>query len=209
MAALGGLLLLVSLFLDWFKPDAREAVTAWTVFEALDLVLAAAAICALLVLASLFLRDIGLRPRILLPLGALAFLVVLSQLIDPPPAVNGDETETETGVWLALAGSALMLAGAILSAARVSLAVAPRADEAAATPAAPDPASDPRAVEQAARIEASENEPVVQAELYPEEARAEPLGSEDPEPWSAAPDDDTAPLPESQQMPPPDRGQGA
>ncbi|MEA2356409.1 MAG: hypothetical protein QOD61_2538, partial [Solirubrobacteraceae bacterium] len=42
VAAVGGLLLLVSLFLDWYTL-ATFTVTAWTAFEVWDLVLAALA----------------------------------------------------------------------------------------------------------------------------------------------------------------------
>jgi hypothetical protein len=130
MAALGGLLLVVSLFLDWFEIDeAAEGLSAWDAFEVWDLVLAGAGLAAIAVLAGTARAEFPLRPRALLPLGVLAFVVVVSQLIDSPPAA-GEESSVDTGVWLALAGAALMLAGAILSFARVSLSVVAREDAA-------------------------------------------------------------------------------
>jgi hypothetical protein len=212
LAALGGLLLLISLFLDWYEEDVSgEKATAWNVFEVLDLVLAASALAALLVLVGLFARSLPLAPRSLLPLGALAFIVAGSQLIDPPPIVDQDAS-VEAGAWLALAGSALMLAGAIMSFARVSLAFAPRDDlpppapgSGASDPVGPPPPAgaaaeppppDPRDVERSAQAEARANEPAVQDELYPEAERREPLGSDDPEPWTAAPEADTKSLEE-------------
>jgi hypothetical protein len=51
-------------------------------------------------------------------------VIVLSQLINHPPAGIGDDVET--GLWLGLGGAALMLAGAILSTARIAIAVEPR-----------------------------------------------------------------------------------
>ena len=127
IAALGAILLLVSLFLDWYSRDGDfdGDLSAWTAFEVLDLVLAGLALAALMVLV----RELGarlpgadgLRARLLLPLGALALLIVVSQLINHPPAGIG--RDPDVGIWLALAGSALMLAGALLAAARVSLAV--------------------------------------------------------------------------------------
>src|SRR5262245_65609354 len=60
LVAIGAVLLLVSLFIDWYKPGGD----AWAVFESLDLVLAAAAICGLLAVAPRF----GTRgPRCALP----------------------------------------------------------------------------------------------------------------------------------------------
>ena len=46
VAAVGALLLLVSLFLDWYG-DGREGYSAWTLFELIDLVLAAIALLTL------------------------------------------------------------------------------------------------------------------------------------------------------------------
>jgi hypothetical protein len=212
LAALGGLLLLISLFLDWYEEDVSgEKATAWNVFEVLDLVLAASALAALVVFAGLFAHRLPLAPRSLLPLGVVAFVVAGSQLIDPPPIVDEDSS-VEAGAWLALAGSALMLAGAIMSFARVSLAFAPREDlpapvpgsgatgpAGAAPPAEGTPAPDPRDVERSAQAEARANEPAVQDELYPEAERREPLGSDDPEPWTAPPDADTTSLEEERE----------
>jgi len=69
----------------------------------------------------------------LLVLGGAALVLTVSQLIDAPPAVALGEFDIQTGAWLALAGSALLLAGAFMSVARVSFSVeqrAPRASEA-------------------------------------------------------------------------------
>ena len=142
IAALGAILLLVSLFLDWYGDGGDGAVSAWTVFEPLDLVLAAIALLAI----STFLSRAGLERRLpdapLLLLAALALVIVFSQLVNDPPRVAGLEPELEIGAWLALAGSAILLAGALMSVARVSLALSvehrnPRPD------AAPPPAADP------------------------------------------------------------------
>ena len=124
VAALGALLLFVSLFLDWYG-EAREGYSAWTVFEVIDLLLAA---IALLALSSFVSRTF--EPRLpdapLLLLGGAAVVVTGSQLIDGPPAVTLSEFELQTGAWLALAGAALLLAGAFMSVAHVSFSVEPR-----------------------------------------------------------------------------------
>jgi hypothetical protein len=122
VAALGALLILVSLFLDWYGTD-RQGVSAWTVFEVIDLVLATIALLAI----STFLSRSGFERRLpeapLLLLGGGALVVVFSQLVNKPPAVAGSDAGLETGAWLGLAGAALLLAGALMSVARVSLAL--------------------------------------------------------------------------------------
>jgi hypothetical protein len=118
----GAVLLLVSLFLDWW-----EGLTAFTVFEALDLVLALLALGAILSLVGAFGAGLpeGAAPRreLALPLGLAALVIVGSQLLNNPPLVVGTERGPEIGLWLALGGSVLMLAGGLLSAMRISLAL--------------------------------------------------------------------------------------
>lgn len=115
LVAAGALLLVVSLFLDWFGLADRTAISGWDAFEVLDLVLVAAAVAAV---AAAFGR---LDSRVLLGAAALAVVVVGSQLIQPPPAGQG--TEREVGAWLALLGAVGMLAGAALSAAQIAVTV--------------------------------------------------------------------------------------
>ena len=115
----GALLLLVSLFLEWFDPG----LEGWDVFEVWDLVLAALAIVALVAVASRL--GVGApRPASWLIGPAIAALViVLYALIDPPPVLA--EGDPSTGLWLALAAALLMTAGAVLSVARISVAINP------------------------------------------------------------------------------------
>ena len=116
VAALGAILLLVSLFLDWFEPG----LDGWTVFEALDLLLAAAALAVLAVAARSF--GFATLPETAgVAAAVVAFIVVVSQLIDHPPAAT--ELDVDVGGWLGLAGATLMLLGAVMSRAGVSLAV--------------------------------------------------------------------------------------
>ena len=49
--------------------------------------------------------------------------VVASQVINDPPAVAGGNADKDVGIWLALGGSVLMVVGAVLGYARISLAV--------------------------------------------------------------------------------------
>lgn len=118
VAVLGALLLLVSLFLDWYEPG----MSAWTSFEALDLVLAGLALAAALAAGGLLAPELAvLDRRWLVPLAVVAVVIVGSQLVNPPPAAAGGR-DPESGAWLGLAGSLLMAAGALLSFGRVRFA---------------------------------------------------------------------------------------
>jgi hypothetical protein len=119
----GAVALFVSLFLDWYEGE----ITAFTAFEVLDLVLALLALGAAVALAeSLGVRMSSGGPslgRLGLPLGLAALLIIVSQLLNDPPAVVGSDRGPEIGLWLALAGSLLVVAGGLLSMARISLAL--------------------------------------------------------------------------------------
>jgi hypothetical protein len=59
--------------------------------------------------------------------AAFTVLVVASQIVNHPPAAAGDGGPgKDIGIWLALAGAALMLVGAVLAYTRISLAVEAR-----------------------------------------------------------------------------------
>jgi hypothetical protein len=113
LVALGAVVLLVSLFVDWYSPSGD----AWAVFEVVDVLLAAAAATAL---AAIVPRYAGLQ-RALPAIAFGALFVVVVQIVDAPPSARGDEIES--GAWLALAATALMAAGATLSAASISVTV--------------------------------------------------------------------------------------
>jgi hypothetical protein len=116
--ALGALVLLVALFLDWFA-----AWNAWQVFEITDLVLAALAIASLVAAVGLLMPDVDLVGRRLVPwiVGA-AFVIVADQILAPGVAL--DDAELGIGAWLALGASVAMILGAVLSLTKVSFAVA-------------------------------------------------------------------------------------
>jgi hypothetical protein len=113
LVALGAVLLLVSLFVDWYDPSG----TAWAVFEFVDILLALAAIACLVAVIP---RYVALQ-RAVPVIAYVALFVVAVQLVQPPPAADGDQLEA--GAWLALAATALMAAGATLSAASISVTV--------------------------------------------------------------------------------------
>lgn len=179
IVALAALLLAVSLFLDWFGLGDGNGITAWEAFEVLDLVLLAAAIAAV---ASAF----GfLDKRVLIGAAVVALVVVVSQLIEPPPAGQG--AERELGAWLALAAALGLLAGAALAAAHVAVTVDVRGKERRRrvttvdkrTPAPP----------------ASEERTVVADRFAPDSAvrvRGDAPGSQTTQAFAAPPEDDPA-----------------
>jgi hypothetical protein len=113
LVALGAVVLLVSLFIDWYD----AAGDAWAAFELVDIVLAAAAVVCLV---SVVPRYAGVQRAVpAIAFGAL--FIVAIQILDPPPVAADDRVET--GAWLALAATALMAAGATLSAASISVTV--------------------------------------------------------------------------------------
>ena len=121
-AAIGGVLLLVSLFLEWYRPD----LSAWDTFELADLVLAATGIAAISAVVRPLLRDrLGpprrddLRPLFYLGIGVLIILV--GNLIQAPPAAVDDTPQA--GAWLALVGGILVTAGALLASSRVEVTI--------------------------------------------------------------------------------------
>jgi hypothetical protein len=122
----GALLLIVSLFLDWFT---GENINAWKAFEVLDLVLMGLAITV--ISASLDRLDAGVPKapdleRAVLPLAGAALVLVLSQLVNHPPAAI--DRGNEIGIYLAIGGATLMTAGAVAAVARISFAVERRGE---------------------------------------------------------------------------------
>jgi hypothetical protein len=149
VAAVGAVLLIVSLFLDWY-----EGITGFTIFEFIDLLLLLLAVVTIASLAG----GLGLvqpppPPAVSLGVALFTVFVVVSQLINDPPvlALAGvGAPDQDIGIWLALSGAALMVAGGVLGYASISLAFEPRSREsdrdatgvtAPSAPARPAPAS--------------------------------------------------------------------
>jgi len=117
LVALGAIVLMVSLFLDWYG-----GLTAWEAFEVVEVMLAALAVTALVIAFGLFAPDLEYVERRWLPIVVLGIvLLVAAELVDPPPAA-GDQGP-ETGAWLAAGAALVMLAGTVLTFGRVSFAV--------------------------------------------------------------------------------------
>ena len=117
LVVLGAVVLLVSIFLDWYDPN----VTAWEAFEVLDLALAGLALAALVAAVGAMRPDLAVIERRQLPLIVAGLVVIVgSQILDPPPTVDGDPT---IGAWIALGAAAVIAVGTLLTLGRVSFAL--------------------------------------------------------------------------------------
>lgn len=186
LAAAGGLLLFVSLFLHWYG-----RLTAWGAFEVWDLVLAALALWALWAVLAPLVWEGPPREGSLPLAGIVALVIVASQLINHPPAA-AHHHPAAAGAWLALIGSALIAGGGVLTVGRVSLSVSLAAPERERF--VPEPEPEPPLSGPSPATEARVAEPEVHEELYPEAERSGPIGADDPEPWTAGSEDETLPF---------------
>ena len=119
IVAVGSLVLLVSLFLEWYGGE-----SAWGAFEVADVLIAALALAALLAAAGHDRRggrrwSTGAGCRRLVLASA---LLVIAEILSPPPVVGG--ADPQTGAWIAFAAVLVMLAGTVLSLGRVSFSFA-------------------------------------------------------------------------------------
>jgi hypothetical protein len=176
LAALGGLLLLISLFLHWYQPG----LTAWTAFEVWDLVLAVLALAGIWVALAGVLWEAPVRDGVLPLIGGAAFVIVLSQLVNHPPAAQG--ASLQSGAWLGFGGSAVMAVAGALGLTDISLPSAPPGKREPRRRGRPSVANEAAAVE-----------PEVHDELYPVQERSGPIGADDPEtvPFDAESDERT------------------
>src|SRR5919108_6515497 len=123
VALCGAVILIVSLFLDWY-----ESLTGWTVFEIVDLVLVGLALWTIFSLAGAFGVVRATSNPVAALIGAVVTLViVVTQVINYPPAVaGGGGPDKDIGIWLALGRAPPIVAGALLAATHISLAVEAR-----------------------------------------------------------------------------------
>src|ERR671911_1661266 len=118
IVAVGSLVLLVSLFMDWYAGE-----TAWGTFEVADVLLAALAVAALLASLGMIAEEIGVLDERRLPAIVLsATVLVVAELLSPPPVVGG--ADPQEGAWVAFAAALVMLLGTVLSLGRVSFSFA-------------------------------------------------------------------------------------
>jgi hypothetical protein len=116
LVAIGAIAVLVSLFLEWYSPGLK----AWDVFEIVDWALLALAVAALVVAGAEASGASAPTARLGWICGIVALLVI-AQILDPPPAAR--DASREIGAWLALGGSAVMVIGAVLALAQISVTI--------------------------------------------------------------------------------------
>lgn len=117
LVALGAVVLLVSLFLDWYG-----SLTAWDAFEVVEVLLGALAVTALVIALGQLVPDIEYIDRRYLPAVVLATAVlVAAEIINPPPAAGN--AALGSGAWIAFASAAVMFLGTVLTFGRVRFAV--------------------------------------------------------------------------------------
>jgi hypothetical protein len=116
LLALGAILLLVGLFLDWYG-----GATAWDVFELTDVLLAALAVAALVAAVSLVTDAEWVDRRALPWIVGAALVLVAAALVNPPLLARSQDLGL--GAWVSFAAALLMVAGAVLTFGKVSLAV--------------------------------------------------------------------------------------
>jgi hypothetical protein len=114
--AVGAIVLLVSLFLDWYGP-----LLAWEAFELVDVLLAVLAIAGLLAAVGTVAPDVAYIDARWLPAIGIAAAVLIAASLDPPPAAVGESAGT--GAWIAFAAALVMVVGGVLSLGRLSVAV--------------------------------------------------------------------------------------
>ena len=129
LAAAGGVLLVASMFQEWYTIDvsggrvpgaeqlAREAsVNAWQAFAWIDMLLFAAAVFA--VFYALFGASVRLSPRLVLAAGSVAAGAIAYRLGDPPLARGQVFTFTvdvspRAAAFLGLLGALMIVAGGL------------------------------------------------------------------------------------------------
>jgi len=124
IAGVGGVVLLISLFLPWYGVSvdvagfsASESANGWEALGFIDILLFLCSVAAIAIVAakaSGALSDDLPAPVILLGLGALAVLLVIYRIIDIP--TDGDvpdqvDLSRKLGIFIALVGAAAVAYG--------------------------------------------------------------------------------------------------
>ena len=119
---IGGLAVLVVMFLDWYEvptPDGSTGFNAWESFAVNDVILALAAVMAIAAVVLTATQPTAAIPLALASLTTLVAIIsavlVTIRVIWPPDLVEGLETGRETGAWLGLVATAALVGGCLAS----------------------------------------------------------------------------------------------
>jgi carbon starvation protein CstA len=118
VAGAAGVLLLASMFLEWYSVGSREdGLSAWAAFSFVDLLLALVALLAIALAAS---QVLGRGPTLPVALGVItttlalaAALLALYRILNQPGP--NDAIGVSVGVWVGLAAAIGVFLGAWLS----------------------------------------------------------------------------------------------
>lgn len=119
---IGGLAVLLVMFLDWYEvptPDGSTGFNAWQSFAVNDVILALAAVMAIATVVLTATQPTAAVPLALASLTTLVAIIsavlVTIRMIWPPDLVEGLETGRETGAWLGLVATAALVGGCLAS----------------------------------------------------------------------------------------------
>ena len=146
IAAGGGLLLFVSLFLNWIGAEGIDSLSAWEFFDLLDLVLALLALIAVALGVMLFTGNTANLPAapgaIVTTAGLIAFSMVAVHVLDPF-TIAGESVDREFGLFVALIGTIAMIVGGMQLASGGAAAPAARRTPASEAPTQTPPPPPP------------------------------------------------------------------
>ena len=119
---IGGLAVLLVMFLDWYEvptPTGETGLNAWESFAVNDVILALAAVMAIAAVVATATQPTAAVPLATASLAALvailALVLVALRVIWPPDLVEGLETGRETGAWLGLVATSILVGGSLAS----------------------------------------------------------------------------------------------
>lgn len=141
IAAGGGLLLFISLFLNWLGADGIDSLSAWEFFDVVDIVLALIAVIVIGIGVMLFTgntANLPAAPGTIVKTASLIALAIVAAFVLDPIDFSGEGVDIEFGAWLGLIATIVMLVGGI-QLRDAPAAPRPRAQEPPPPPAPPPP----------------------------------------------------------------------
>ena len=114
IAAGGGLLLFISLFLNWLGADGIDSLSAWEFFDVVDIVLALIALIVIAIGVMLFTGNTGnipAGPGTIVRTASIVALAIIAAFVFDPIDFSGEGVDIEFGAWLGLIASIVMLVG--------------------------------------------------------------------------------------------------
>jgi hypothetical protein len=114
IAAGGGLLLFISLFLNWLGADGIDSLSAWEFFDVVDIALALIALIVIAIGVMLFTGNAGnlpVAPGTIVRTASIVALAIIAAFVFDPIDFSGEGVDIEFGAWLGLIASIVMLVG--------------------------------------------------------------------------------------------------